>query len=128
MVEFQREIIYLGSSQKDARKLPEDVQELFAYALELAVRGGHHEDAKPLSGFHGRSVIEVVSDHRGDTFREIYTVRFEEAVYVLHIFKKKSKKGIATPKEDMELITKRLKWAEALHKDFYEKKNSKKSR
>lgn len=54
--------------------------------------------------------------------REVYTVCFEEVIYVLHIFQKKSKKGIATPKEDMELIKQRLKWAEALHKEQYGKK------
>jgi phage-related protein len=117
-----REIIYLGSSQKDALKLPSDVQEVFAYALEVAIKGGQHEDAKPLKGFHGASVIEVVSDHRGNTFREIYTVRFKEAIFVLHVFQKKSKKGIATPKEDMELIKRRLKWAEILHKENYGKR------
>lgn len=122
MADCKREIIYLGSSQKDARKLPLEVQELFAYALDVAVHGGQHEDAKPLSGFHGRSVVEVVSDYRSDTFREVYTIRFEEAVYVLHIFQKKSKKGRETPKEDMELINQRLKWAEALHKERHGKK------
>lgn len=122
MEKEQRKIIYLGSSQKDAGKLPEEVQELFAYALEVAVAGGQHEDAKSLTGFHGRTVVEVVGDYRGDTFREVYTVRFEEAIYVLHVFQKKSKKGIATPKEDLELIKKRLKWAEALHKEVYGKK------
>jgi phage-related protein len=71
-------------------------------------------------------VIEVVGDYRGDTYREVYTVRFEEVIYVLHIFQKKSKKGIATPRQDMELIKERLKWAEALHKEQYDKKKSKK--
>jgi len=122
----KRQIIYLGSSQKDARKLPADVQELFAYALDVAVEGGQHPDAKPLTGFHGRTVLEVVGDYRGDTYREVYTVRFEEVIYVLHVFQKKSKKGIATPKEDVDLIKSRLKWAEALHKEHYGKKKSKK--
>lgn len=90
------------------------------------MKGGQHEDAKPLIGFHGRSVIEVVGVYRGDTYREVYTIRFEEVIYVLHIFQKKSKKGIATPKEDIELIKRRLKWAEALHKEQYGKKKSKK--
>jgi phage-related protein len=125
-MEQKRQLVYLGSSQKDARKLPEEVQELFAYALDVALKGGQHEDAKPLMGFHGRSVVEVVGDYRGDTYREVYTVRFEEAIYVLHVFQKKSKRGIATPKEDMELIKQRLKWAEALHKEQYGKKKSKK--
>lgn len=125
-MEQKRQLVYLGSSQKDVRKFPDEVQELFAYALGVALKGGQHEDAKPLMGFHGRSIIEVVSDYRGDTFREVYTTRFEEVIYVLHIFQKKSKKGIATPKEDMELIKQRLKWAEALYKEHYGKKKSKK--
>ncbi len=123
---MKRQLIYLGSSQKDATKLPTEVQGLFAYALDVALKGGQHEDAKPLKGFHGRNVVEVVGDYQGNTFREIYTVRFEEVIYVLHIFQKKSKKGIATPKEDMELIKQRLKWAEALYKEHYGKKKSKK--
>ena len=122
---MKRQLIYLGSSQKDARKLPIEVQELFSYALDVALLGGQHEDAKPLTGFHGRKVIEVVSDHRGNTYREVYTVRFEEVIYVLHIFQKKSKKGIATPKEEVELIKQRLKWAETLYKEQYGKKKSK---
>ncbi len=126
MTQLKRQIIYLGSTLKDVNKLPLEVQELFAYALDVALHGGKHEDAKPLTGFHGSNVVEVVGDHRGDTYREVYTVRFEEAVYVLHVFQKKSKKGIATPKEDVELIKKRLKWAEALHKDQYGKKKLKK--
>lgn len=126
MEKQQRKIIYLGSTKKDALKLPEEVQQLFSYALDVAVAGGQHPDAKPLTGFHGRQVIEVVDDYRGDTFREVYTIRFEEAIYVLHIFQKKSKKGIETPKEDIELIKKRLKWAEALQKEFYGKKKQKK--
>ena len=126
MDQQKRQLIYLGSSQKDARKLPEEVQELFSYALDVALRGGQHEDAKPLLGFHGRNVIEVVGDHRNSTYREVYTVRFEEVIFVLHIFQKKSKKGIATPKEDIELIKQRLKWAEALYKEHYGKKKPKK--
>lgn len=122
----KRKLVYLGSSGKDALKLPGEVQELFSYALDVALKGGQHEDAKPLKGFHGRSIIEVVGDHRGDTFREVYTVRFAEVIYVLHIFQKKSKKGIATPKEDMDLIKQRLKWAETLYKEHYGKKKSKK--
>jgi phage-related protein len=97
-MEQKRQLVYLGSSKKDARRLPSEVQELFSYALDVALKGGQHEDAKPLIGFHGRSVIEVVGDYRGDTYREVYTVRFKEIIYVLHIFQKKSKRGIATPK------------------------------
>ena len=98
-MERNRQLVYLGSSQKDAQKLPSEVQELFSYALDVALKGDQHEDAKPLLGFHGRSVVEVVGDYRGDTFREVDTIRFEEAVYALHIFQKKSKKGITAPKK-----------------------------
>lgn len=121
-----RRLIYLGSTEKDAAKLPDEVRELFAHALTIAMAGGQHEDAKPLKGFNGRGVVEVVADERNSTFREIYTIKFEEAVYVLHIFQKKSKKNIETPKQEMELIKQRLKWAEALHKEHYGKKKTKK--
>lgn len=120
-----RDITYLGSTEKDSKKLPEEVKELFSYALIVARAGGEYEDAKPLKGFGGRGVMEVVADDREGTFREVYTVRFDEAIYVLHIFQKKSKKGIETPKQDMDLIKKRLKWAEALHKEHYGKKKTK---
>jgi phage-related protein len=69
-------------------------------------------DAKPLKGFGGAGVVEIVTDHRGDTFRAVYTVRFAEAVYVLHVFQKKAKKGRATPKIEMKLIEQRLREAE----------------
>lgn len=71
---------------------------------------------KPLKGFGGASVLEIVSDYQTDTYRAVYTVRFGERVYVLHAFQKKSKKGIATSQADIELIKRRLKQAEALHK------------
>lgn len=121
-----RKLIYLGSTEKDAGKLPAEVRELFAHALTVALAGGQHEDAKPLKGFHGRGVIEVVADERNSTFREVYTVKFDEAIYVLHIFQKKSKKNIETPKQDMDLIKQRLKWAEAIQKEQHGKKKTKK--
>ncbi len=126
MIEQSRKLIYLGSSEKDATKLPDEVQELFAYALKVALAGGQHPDAKPLQGFNSRGILEVVSDYRSSTFREVYTVRYKEAVYVLHIFQKKSKKGIKTPKQDMDLIIQRLKWAETIQKEHYGKKKTRK--
>jgi phage-related protein len=90
----------------------------------MALNGEMHEDAKPFK-YHGSGVFEVVGDHRGDTFREIYTVRHEEVVFVIHIFQKKSKKGAETPKQDKELIKQRLKWAEQIHKEQYVKKKKK---
>ena len=82
------------------------------YALYQAQLGLKFASAKPLSGFGGASVLEIVDDFRTDTFRAVYTVRFPEMVYVLHAFQKKSKKGIATPKADLDLIRKRLKLAQ----------------
>lgn len=125
MVSQSRQLIYLGSSKKDAEKLPQEVKDLFLDALMLALMGETHQDAKPFK-HHGSGVFEVVGDHRDSTFREIYTVRYPEVVYVVHVFQKKSKKGKQTPKEEIDLIEKRLKWAEQLYKEEYGKKSKKK--
>lgn len=107
---------WIGSTLKDMRTLPEDVQDVFGFALYLAQSGGKHPDAKPLKGFSGAGVLEVVEDHNSDTFRAVYTVRFADVVYVLHVFQKKAKKGIATPKEEIDKIKARLSMAEELHR------------
>jgi len=96
----------------------EDVKDVFGYALHLAQRGEKHLDAKPLKGFSGTKTLEVVEDHRGDTYRAVYTVKFEGYVFVLHCFQKKSKKGIATPKPDIDKIRARLRDAELLHQEL----------
>lgn len=98
------------------RALPEDVRRALGHALYEAQCGGEHVSAKALKGFGGRGVLEIVEDFEGDTYRAVYTVRFEEAVYVLRAFQKKSKKGIATPKADIELIKTRLRVAEQDHR------------
>jgi phage-related protein len=85
----------------------------FGYALSLAQVGDKHEAAKVIKGFGGAGVLEVVEDDLGGTYRAIYTVRFKEAVFVLHCFQKKSKRGIATPKEDIDIVRARLEVAEA---------------
>jgi phage-related protein len=108
-------VVWIGSSKEDLRGLPERVQDMFGYALFLAQSGKRHPDAKPLKGFGGASVLEVVEDYRSDTYRAVYTVKFPEAVYVLHVFQKKSKHGIATPKQELELIKDRLKRAIEFH-------------
>ncbi len=108
-------VVWIGSTKANLKSLPEAVQDVFGYALYLAQVGKKHPDAKPLRGFGGASVLEVVEDWRSDTYRAVYTVRFAEAVYVLHVFQKKSKQGIATPKSDLELIRERLKRAEEFH-------------
>ena len=82
------------------------------YALYEAQMGGKHLDAKPLKGFGGAGALEIVADHDGDTYRAVYTVRFADAVYALHAFQKKSKRGIATPKREMDRIRRRLQLAQ----------------
>ena len=83
------------------------------YALYQAQIGSKHRSAKPLKGFGGAAVLEIVADHVGDTFRAVYTVKFASAIYVLHAFQKKSKSGIKTPAEDLKMIQQRLKTATA---------------
>lgn len=84
------------------------------YAFYVAQQGGKHRDAKPLKGFGGAGVVEIVADFEGDTFRAVYTVRLAGAIYVLHAFQKKSKAGTATPKKETALIEKRLKLAQRI--------------
>jgi phage-related protein len=103
-------LIWVADSQRVLAGFPEPVQRHVGYALYQAQMGARHVDAKPLKSSSG-GVLEVVSDHRGDTFRTVYTVKLEKAVYVLHAFQKKSKHGIATPKSELELVKQRLKRA-----------------
>lgn len=107
-------VTWVGTSLKDLRKFPAPVQDVMGYGLYLAQRGGKHRDAKVLSGFGGAGIIEVIKDYRGDTFRAVYTLKYADAVYVLHAFQKKSKSGRATPRRDMELIKQRLREAEQI--------------
>jgi phage-related protein len=108
----------MGSSRKDLRKLPVRVRRFFGHTLHFAQCGDRHEAAKPLKGFGGAGVLELVENDGGGTYRAVYTVRFEEAVFVLHCFQKKSKRGIATPKDDMNVIRARLKAAEVAAKEM----------
>jgi phage-related protein len=110
-----RPVVWVRSSKEDLKKFPEPAQSHIGFALQVAQRGGKHPDAKPMRGFGGASVIEIVEDYAGDTFRVVYTVKFEEAIYVLHAFKKKSKVGAATPKHELSLIEERLKRAQELY-------------
>ena len=111
MIERLKTLYWVGSSKKELRALPDEVIDVFGYALHLAQVGKKHMQAKPLKGLGG--VLEVVEDLKGDTFRAVYTAKFGDAVYVLYCFQKKSKKGIKTPKPDMEIIRSRLKEAKA---------------
>jgi phage-related protein len=105
-----RPLIWRGASKADFMAFPQTVQREIGYALFLAQMGERHSMmAKTLSGFGGASVIEVRESHDGNAYRAVYTVRYADAVYVLHAFQKKSKKGIETSKADIGLIDKRLK-------------------
>ena len=104
-----REIYWVASAKADLDAMPDAVQDAFGFALHLAQTGSKHPDAKPLQGFGGASVLEVVESWRGNAYRAVYTVKIANAVYVLHCFQKKSVKGAETPKPDIELIRERLK-------------------
>ena len=103
---------WIGSSYKDFCAFPDEVKSEMGFGLFLAQLGTRHIKAKTLSGFGGEGVVELVDDHRGETFRTVYTVRFATSVYVLHAFQKKSKSGIATPLSDINLVKRRLRDAE----------------
>lgn len=102
---------WIGSSKKDLQSLPQEVVDVYGYALHLAQDGKKHTQTKPLKGFGSAGVLAVVEDYLGNTYRAVYTVKITDRVYVLHCFQKKSSSGIATPKPDIELIDERLKAA-----------------
>ncbi|NES98329.1 MAG: addiction module toxin RelE [Desertifilum sp. SIO1I2] len=113
---------WIASSLDDLKDFPEDVQQAVGYALYRAQCGEKHSSVKPLKGFKGASALEVVQDFEGDTYRAVYTVRFEEVLYVLHVFQKKSKHGIATPKQDIKLIDTRLMRAKEHYDQHYKQR------
>lgn len=117
-------LVWVGSTLKDLRSFPADVKDAMGYALYQAQLGRKAPTAKPLRGFGSAATLEVVQDYYGDTYRVVYTVQYADVVYVLHAFQKKSKKGAATPKSDMDLIKKRLTAAAADHKKRHATKGS----
>ena len=108
---------WIGSSRKDLKTFPRPVQRDVGQALYAAQRGEEYPSVKALKGFGGRAVLEMVAPHEGDTYRAVYTVRFHDAVYVLHAFQKKSKTGIATPRKEIELVRQRLGAAEQNYRE-----------
>jgi phage-related protein len=114
----EKPLFWVGSSKRDLLAFPEDVRDELGVALSVAQFGGKHPNAKPWKG-EGPGVLELVEDHRGDTYRAVYTVRFEGAVYVLHTFQKKSPSGRKTPRADVELIAQRLRAAQEDHEARY---------
>jgi phage-related protein len=117
----QKPVEWIGSSRDDLRKFPQEVRRVMGQSIDDAQHGGEHPAAKALKGFGGRGVLEVIDDFDGDTFRAVYTVKFAGVVYVLHAFQKKSRKGIATPQHEIDLIKARLKRAEDHYKNNYVK-------
>ena len=111
-------VAWIGSSKKDLKKFPEIVQESIGDAIQEVQYGRKPLSAKPLSGFHGAGVLEIIDNHDGDTYRAVYTVRFAEVIYVLHAFQKKSRHGIQTPKQEMELVHIRLRAAETAYQEW----------
>ena len=109
---------WIGSSKADLKRFPDRVQDRFGFAIYQAQAGLRHRDAKSLRGF-GSGVLEIVARHDGDTYRAVYTVRFKTAVYVLHAFQKKAKRGIATSKKELDLVRRRLRTAELHYRDTH---------
>lgn len=109
---------WVGSSKADLRAFPDTVRRVVGFALYQAQVGLKHPDARPLKGLGGR-VLEVISKHDGNSFRAVYSVRFGDAVYVIHAFQKKAKRGVATPKHEIDLIRQRLKAAGEHHRVNY---------
>jgi phage-related protein len=117
-----RPLLWIASSKRDYRGFPAPVQDSLGFELFLAQTGQHPPSAKPLKGL-GSGTVELVEDFDGDTYRAVYTVRFSSAVYVLHSFKKKSKRGSKTPQSDIDLIRRRLRDAEQDHAQRFGKES-----
>jgi phage-related protein len=114
----EKPVLWVAGSREDLRDFPPGARREIGFALSFAQQGEKHPSAKPLKGYKGAGVLEIVEDHDGDTYRAVYTVRFAKAIYVLHAFKKKSKSGIKTPQHELDLIKRRLKAAETNYKEW----------
>ncbi len=116
-----KRVDFIGSSREDLRGFPEEVKQDIGYALFEAQRGQKPLAAKPLKGFGGAGILEIIENFIGNTYRAVYTVKFQSAIYVLHCFQKKAKQGIKTPQQNIELIRRRLKAAEENYKMNYQR-------
>jgi phage-related protein len=112
-----RPVRWVGSSRRDLKSFPKQVQRDVGQALYAAQCGEEYPTVKALKGYGGRGVLEIVAGYEGDAYRAVYTVNFKDAIYVLHAFRKKSKRGIATPQMDLDLIQRRLAAAERDHRE-----------
>jgi phage-related protein len=111
-IEDLKTVRWVGSSLRDLRTFPDEVRREIGQALFTAQQGGRDPCAKPLKGFGGASVVEIVVAHHGGAWRAVYAVRFRDAIYVLHVFQKKATQGIATPAREIETVRRRLVEAE----------------
>jgi phage-related protein len=116
----RKPLVWVGSCRKDLQTFPQPVQRIVGYALHVAQIGGRHPTTATLKGHHGAGVVEIIEDHDGDTFRLVYTVRLKERIYALHAFQKNSKRGISTPKKELDMIQRRLREAEEIHRRWLE--------
>ena len=119
-------LFWIASSKKDLMDFPVDVRKEMGHALYIAQKGGKDKKAKPLKGFKGATILEIVESDGNGTYRNMYSVQFEEIVYVLHAFQKKSKTGIKTTKQDVDLLEKRLQAAQQKHKEWLTSQQPKK--
>ena len=119
------QVDWIGPSKRDLLEFPESVINEIGHALSVAQYGDKHQTAKPLKGL-GSGILEIIENHRGDTYRAAYTVRFKDRIYVLHCFQKKSTRGIRTPQHDMDLIEDRLKYARADYEQRQRKRRARK--
>ena len=114
----EKPLVWIGSSKRDLMTLPVPIRKFFGHALDFSQRGDKHDATKVLKGFGSAGVLEIIEDGRGGTYRAVYTVKFKEAIFVLHVFQKKSRHGVATPKPDIDIIHERLKVVEQLVKEM----------
>ena len=115
MAEDVKELVWIASARRDMRALPKRVRRTFGVALWAVQSGETPPIAKALRGYGGAGVLELIEDDEGGTYRAVYTVRYVTAIYVLHVFQKKSKRGKATPQRDLDVVDRRLKRAAELH-------------
>jgi phage-related protein len=122
----RKRVEWVGSSRRDLKQFPKGVRLVFGQALFDAQLGEKHPAAKPLKGFGGAGVLEIVEDEAGSTYRAIYTVKLADVVYVLHAFQKKSKRGLKTPPQEIEKVRSRLKEAEKHYAQWKKRQESEK--
>lgn len=115
-----KKVIWVGSSYENFMEFPHEVRHATGYALYQAQLGKKHEHTKVLSGMGSAGVMEIRENDRNGTYRVVYTVEMKDFVFVLHAFQKKSKSGIATPKQELELLKNRIRDAKALYKSLQE--------